>query len=169
MKKIITASFVVLFSAVICLFSACSVTKPGTDTEIETMSETVDETTESTTRPELKVSLGVTNATAIDERVMKISGISKWVDECRGIYVSKMAPGSVLGKTKFRPGDIIQSINGQETNTLDDIYNILSLFNPGDTITVGVFRLNLFNGENEYFDVEVTFPKPAEETGTNGD
>ena len=167
MKKTIVSLFVVLLTVFICLFSACSKVKPGTDKEAT--SETVVETTESTTRPELKVSLGVTIATPVGKEMMRQSGISKWVDECRGIYVSKMTRDSLLNKTKFRPGDIIQAIDGKETNTLDDIYEILAQCNPGDTITVSVFRINLLNGEQESFEVEVTFPESDEEAETGGE
>ena len=163
MKKAFSILTAVLIVAAICLFSACSFAKPEPETD------TVSQTVETTTHPELKVSLGVSKATAVTEQMMKQSGISKWVDECRGIYVSKMTRDSVLDKTKFRPGDIIQAIDGQETNTLDDVYRILSQYNPGDTITVSVFRLNLLNGENEYFEVEVVFPTPVEETETSGE
>lgn len=165
MNKNISIVTAVLIAVMICVLSSCSFTKPETDTE----TETVTQTTETTTRPELKVSLGVSKATAITEEMMKQSGISKWVDECRGIYVSKMTPDSVLDKTEFRHGDIIQAIDGQETNTLDDVYNILSQYNPGDTITVSVFRLNLLNGENKHFEVDVTFPGSAEEEKTSGE
>ena len=169
MKKTITIITVIFIAVMICLLSSCTFVKPGTDAETETDIVTVTQAVETTPRPELKVNLGVSKATAITETMMKQSGISKWVDECRGIYVSKMTRDSVLDKTEFRPGDIIQAIDGQETNTLDDVYNILSLYNPGDTITVSVFRLNLLNGENKYFEVEVTFPGPEEETETSGD
>ena len=165
MKKAIRITAAVLLAVSVLLLCACSKSKSETDTQ----TETAVETTETTTRPELKVNLGVTKATEINEKMMQQSGISKWVDECRGIYVSRMTPDSVLDKTKFRPGDIIQAIDGKETNTLDDVYDALSVCNPGDTVTVSVFRLNLLNGENEYFDVEVVFPSDEEETETSGE
>ncbi len=162
MKKTIFVFCAVLLAFSICLFCGCSTDK--TETEIPTENDITVQTTEATTLPVLKVSLGVTKATAIDEKVMKQSGIIKWVDECRGIYVSDMSADSILDKTEFRHGDIIQAIDGRETNTLDDVYRILADYSPGDKITVSAFRLNLLNGESKYFDVDVTFPVPL-----NGD
>lgn len=167
-KNKIIKVFVFLFILLIIFLSIFFVfLKQKNSNNITT--ETVIETTESTTRPELKVSLGVTIATPVGKEMMRQSGISKWVDECRGIYVSKMTRDSLLNKTKFRPGDIIQAIDGKETNTLDDIYEILAQCNPGDTITVSVFRINLLNGEQESFEVEVTFPESDEEAETGGE
>ena len=93
MKKPIIVFYAVLLAFSICLFCGCSTDK--TETEIQTENDITIQTTEATTLPVLKVSLGVTKATAIDEKVMKQSGIIKWVDECRGIYVSNMSADSI--------------------------------------------------------------------------
>ncbi|MBQ6265727.1 MAG: PDZ domain-containing protein [Clostridia bacterium] len=165
MKKIIAVIASLFIVLTILVMPACSKSKTGTEIPVET----TEQTAETTTRAPLKVHLGVSNATAVDENMMRKSGIAKWVDECRGVYVSKMTKDSVLDKTKFRPGDIIQAIDGRETNTLDDIYDILASHNPGDTVKISAFRLNLINGENEYFDVDVTFPDYVGSVETSGE
>lgn len=140
-----------MVAALAACLCACSYSSQKEITEPQT-------TQEETTIPQPEVSLGVLIGTAIDENVMKSTGIIKYVDECHGIYVSKLQKRSPLEITKFRPGDIIQSIGGKEINTLDDVYIALAQYKPGDTVTIGTFRINILNGENEYFDVEVTFP-----------
>ncbi|MAZ48325.1 MAG: 2-alkenal reductase [Halobacteriovoraceae bacterium] len=66
--------------------------------------------------------------------------VLRWVDPDRGAGkagLKGMRRGS-FGRLYF--GDVIISIDGNEVNTLDDIYFVLSKFKIGDTVTVEFLR-----------------------------
>jgi S1-C subfamily serine protease len=160
MKKALVLLTVSLFLA-LCLMGCAK-----GNGSAETTAPITEQTTAETTLPAPKVSLGVTIGTTIDENVLKATGIRRFlddgtVDECYGIYVSKMQKNSPLDITEFSIGDIIRGINGEKVLSVEDIIGMLSDFEPGDTITVNAQRINILNGDNSLFDVEVTFPEAA--------
>lgn len=160
MKKVLAFSVIFIIAA-LCL-TGCT----KGNGSAETTAPVTEQATAETTLPKPKVSLGVTIGTTIDEDVLKATGIQKFldegtVDECYGIYVSKLQKNSPLEITIFRPGDIIRGINGEKVLSVEDVERLISGFEPGDTVTVNAQRINILNGENSLFDVEVTFREEA--------
>ncbi|HMQ02319.1 MAG TPA: trypsin-like peptidase domain-containing protein [Pyrinomonadaceae bacterium] len=64
----------------------------------------------------------------------------------RGLLVYGLVPGGAAEQAGLRPlsqtglGDIILSVDGQQTNNIDDLYRILDKKQIGDTVQVEVFR-----------------------------
>ena len=57
-----------------------------------------------------------------------------------GVYVYSTAEDSSAAKAGFRTGDYIESIDGTEVSTVDEIKTIFSKHEIGDTVTVHVLR-----------------------------
>ncbi|OQB43576.1 MAG: Serine protease Do-like HtrA [Parcubacteria group bacterium ADurb.Bin159] len=62
--------------------------------------------------------------------------------------IIKNSPAELAG---LKEGDIISWINNQEINTYNDLANIISGFNPGDTINITYLR----NGEEKIINVKL--------------
>lgn len=147
---------IILIFLLTFLFVLCSCSTNSNNESITVTSSNI--TTDTTnSKPILEVSLGVTKATELTEDICKKIGIAKYVGNITGVYVQRMEADSLLDATEFRPGDIIQSIDGKNITTIEDIYDSLADKKPGDTVKIEVFRINILNGENSYFDVNVTF------------
>jgi len=59
-----------------------------------------------------------------------------------GVYVSKVDPGSAAAKAGLEGGDVITSVAGQATPTLDQLTSVLAELKPGQTVAVRVTRQN---------------------------
>ena len=76
-----------------------------------------------------------------------------------GLYVSSVIDGSPAQAAGIQTGDIITSIDGSEVTTYDDLAAYLSGKDPGDTVSVTMYRTS--NGVYNEGSVEITL-------GTNG-
>ena len=61
-------------------------------------------------------------------------------DRGRGVRVIEVRPGSPAEKAGLKPQDLITGVAGTRVRELADMASILSLFAPGDTITLDVRR-----------------------------
>ena len=71
-----------------------------------------------------------------------------------GLWVNSVNPGADIGSKGVREGDIITHINGQPVYTLDACSKILGEHDPGDMVTITVFRRESAI-EDKNFTVEV--------------
>ncbi len=58
----------------------------------------------------------------------------------RGVIVLDVVAGSPSAKEGLKPGDVIVSLGGAQTNTVEDLYAALRKHEPGDTVDVVVVR-----------------------------
>jgi len=65
-------------------------------------------------------------------------GISAATLSAGGILVTKVFPGSGAAKAGIRSGDVITSVAGKPTPTLDALAQILAQFKPGDKVKIGI-------------------------------
>ncbi len=81
----------------------------------------------------------------------------------RGLLVYSLVPGGAAEQAGLRPlsqsglGDIILSVDGQQTNNIDDLYRILDRKQIGDTVQIEVFR----EGRNVNVPVRLLGTPPA--------
>ncbi len=61
-------------------------------------------------------------------------------DRGRGVRVIEVRPGSPAERAGLKPQDLITGVAGTRVRELSDMASILSLFAPGDTITIDVRR-----------------------------
>jgi S1-C subfamily serine protease len=59
-----------------------------------------------------------------------------------GVIVRTVDPQAPAGRAGLQPGDIITSIDGAPTRTASELLRILRARKPGDTIRIGVVRLD---------------------------
>ena len=55
-----------------------------------------------------------------------------------GVYVQSVTAGGPAAKAGLVAGDVIQSVNGSSTATIDDLTSVVSELKPGTTVTVGI-------------------------------
>lgn len=55
-----------------------------------------------------------------------------------GVLVQSVAPGGPAAKAGLAPGDVITSVNGQKTATVDDLTSVVSELKPGTTVSLAV-------------------------------
>jgi S1-C subfamily serine protease len=55
-----------------------------------------------------------------------------------GVYVQSVSPGGPAAKAGLASGDVIKSVNGQGTATVDDLMSVASELKPGTTIKLEV-------------------------------
>lgn len=58
----------------------------------------------------------------------------------KGIYIAKIVPNSPASKVDLKEGDIINSIDGMELETMNDLKQYVYTKKPGDIITVTINR-----------------------------
>lgn len=76
-----------------------------------------------------------------------------------GAYVEEVTKGYAAEKAGIRAGDIIVNLGGYEVDSLTTLTRVLRRFDPGQTVSVTVYR----NGQQEY--LTVTFDeKPVTES-----
>lgn len=109
---------------------------------------------------------------AVDERNQGYLGIQgQNIDETaaamygmpRGIYVYKITEDSAASRSTLREKDIITKFDGQTVRTMEDLKEMLTYYEGGDTVNLTVQSLE--NGEYVERTVEITLgTKPAAET-----
>ena len=55
-----------------------------------------------------------------------------------GVYVQSVTSGGPAAKAGLTTGDVIQSVNGQSTATVDDLTSVVSELKPGTTVKLGI-------------------------------
>src|SRR5690242_14225808 len=55
-----------------------------------------------------------------------------------GIYVQSVTSGGPAAKAGIMAGDVIQSVNGERTATVDEFTSVVSELKPGDNVTLAV-------------------------------
>jgi len=55
-----------------------------------------------------------------------------------GVYVQSVTPGGPAAKAGLVAGDVIKSLNGHATLTVDDLTSVASELKPGTTVTLGI-------------------------------
>ena len=68
-----------------------------------------------------------------------------------GVYVRSVASGSAAENAGIKVGDIITALNGENTDSLDELRNVLREYRAGDTTTITVWR------DGEFLDLTITF------------
>ncbi len=93
------------------------------------MGESINETPASSN----KVRLGISCA-AISSEYAEYYGVPV------GIYVDTVEEGSAAANAGVKEGDILTAVDGKETLTMETLSNVLSSYNPGDTVTLTIAR-----------------------------
>ena len=75
-----------------------------------------------------------------------------------GAYVEEVTKGYAAEKAGIRTGDIIVNLGGYDIDSLTTLTRVLRRFDPGQTVTVTVYR----NGQQEYLNVTLD-EKPAQQ------
>lgn len=73
-----------------------------------------------------------------------------------GIYVAGTVRGGGADLAGIKKGDIIVSIDGRSSETMSELKDILSGYNPGDIVTVIVMRENVYGYDEIQLDVTLT-------------
>jgi serine protease Do len=60
--------------------------------------------------------------------------------DVRGVLVSSVTPGSAADKAGIKSGDVILAMNGQPTNSSNDLRNRVAATTPGSEVTLTLFR-----------------------------
>jgi serine protease Do len=69
-----------------------------------------------------------------------------------GVYVYSVNSGSGAQQAGLRQGDIITAMDGQTVSTMDELKSMLEAYEPGDTVTLTVERIQ----NNGYESMEVS-------------
>jgi S1-C subfamily serine protease len=56
----------------------------------------------------------------------------------QGVYVQTVTAGGPAAKVGLVPGDVIKSVNGNPTPTVDDLTSVVSELKPGKTVELGI-------------------------------
>ena len=76
-----------------------------------------------------------------------------------GVYVQTVTAGGPAAKAGLRPGDVIRSMNGHATPTVDDLTSVASELKPGTTVSL---RIVTQNGKHATLHLTLgTFPGSA--------
>lgn len=103
-----------------------------------------------------RVKLGIT-VTELTETLANMNNVPK------GLYIRGVVRGGSMDGTGAMVGDIITHINGQRVETYNDLQAELVKHNPGDQISVTLYR-RLSSTTNKTLDVTVVL---QEDTGVN--
>ncbi len=102
--------------------------------------------------------LGI-QASNIDETAATMYGMP------RGIYVYKIVEGGAASKSDLREKDIITKFDGQTVRTMEDLQEMLTYYEGGDTVDLTVQSLE--NGQYVERTVTVTLDKKPQEDAVN--
>lgn len=73
----------------------------------------------------------------------------------KGLQIKSIDDDSPLKNTEAREGDIIVRLNGESTPTIPALYSILAEYNPGDKVTVTLYREPSVGSAGKTFSVEI--------------
>lgn len=90
------------------------------------------------------IGIGITNIT---------DQISKDYNIPKGIYVAKVYYNSPAEKSGLKVDDIITKVDGEKVETVTDLSNIIENHEPGDTITLTVYRNKNYKNINVTLDI----------------
>lgn len=85
-------------------------------------------------------------------------------DVPRGIMIDEISEGSVFEGTDAKVDDIITGINGAEITTFSQLYSELEKYEPGQTVTVSLYRGNSSGSGGKTIEVDVTLTADLGET-----
>ena len=103
--------------------------------------------------------LGIQGLT-IDETYSSTFGMPQ------GVYVYEIIEGGAASKTDLQPKDIITKFDGSSVRTMEDLQQMLTYYEGGDTVTLTVQRLE--NGQYVEHEISITLDyKPAEDAVQN--
>lgn len=80
------------------------------------------------------------------------SSLSKQYNIPQGVYVKQVEPSSPAEKSGLKEGDIIQKFDGKSIKTVEEINQIKSTHNSGDTVAIVVYR----NGNTKTLQLTLT-------------
>jgi predicted metalloprotease with PDZ domain len=78
-----------------------------------------------------------------------------------GLIVVQVAAGSPAEAAGIQVGDLIQTVNGEEVLTQEGFVEQIRLFEPGDTLTLTIYRLD----DDETLEIEVLLGSHPDEDG----
>ena len=82
-----------------------------------------------------RVQLGVSLVAITDERTAAQYRVSEL-----GVYIAQVTDGSDAANAGLQAGDLIQSVNGTEIESVDDVANIVDDSSVGDTLEIVILR-----------------------------
>ncbi len=85
-------------------------------------------------------------------------------DVPRGIMIDEISEGSVFENTDAKVDDIITGINGAEITTFNQLYSELEKYEPGQTVTISLYRINSSGSGGKNIEVDVTLTADLGET-----
>lgn len=86
-----------------------------------------------------------------------ISGVSaSSLGTIEGVVIKSIADDSPLKNTDVKPEDVITAINGEEIDGMPALYSEFAKYQPGDTVTVSIYRKPTATSKSTTFDVTVT-------------
>lgn len=77
------------------------------------------------------------------------------VNNIKGLQIKSINDDSPFKNTEVREEDIIVRINGESTPTIPALYSILAEYNPGDKVTVTLYREPSVGSAGKTFSVEI--------------
>lgn len=81
-----------------------------------------------------------------------------------GFMIDEIDADSAFSGTEAQAGDVIIAIDGVEVYDLDEISNLLLLYNPGDEVEITLYRYSTTGGEGREFTVTVSLLEDKGET-----
>lgn len=85
----------------------------------------------------------------VEERGRVCLGIvsEQGLNDLSGAMIRQVEPGSSADLAGLQPGDLIQTVNGQEISDFQELVSLLRDYNVGDKVTLRVRSLNYQSGE----------------------
>lgn len=62
------------------------------------------------------------------------------LETANGVLIRDIAFPGPASQSDVRRGDVIQTLNGEETKTVEDVIKIVSALKPGASVTLGIYR-----------------------------
>ena len=81
-----------------------------------------------------------------------------------GFQIESVGEDSGFAKVGTKKNDIITAVNGETVTSLEEVQAIIFEFDPGDTVTITLYRPSPQGGEGQYLDVEVELLADTGET-----
>lgn len=81
-----------------------------------------------------------------------------------GVEIVSINPGGSFDGTQVQPGDIITEFGGRTIASTDELYQVLALYRPGDTVTVTLLRMDPQTNRGVFFEEQIVL---LEDTGEN--